>query len=140
MSTIGATTEQTLATRSLHFPSGVPGFPAARTFSMSTWGEEPSPFSVIECSEVEGLRFVVVPPVVFFPSYEPQLGPDVYAAVDAAGRDDVTVMVILTLHPRPEDTTANLLGPLVVNRATGRAVQAVLSASGFSPQTPIVER
>ena len=47
-----------------------------------------------------------------------------------------SVLVILTLHSTAEKSTANLLGPLVVNCATGQAVQAVLSGSGYSPARP----
>jgi flagellar assembly factor FliW len=124
----------------LRFAAGVPGFPAARIFTIRPWGAEPTPFHVLECLEVKGLRFVAVAPGVFFPDYEPRFGADVYQALGAAGRDEVLVLVILTLHARPEDTTANLLGPLVANVATGEAIQAVLSGSGYEAQTPIVRR
>jgi flagellar assembly factor FliW len=122
----------------LRFGSGMPGFPAAKTFSLRSWGSEESPFYVLECQDVLGLRFVVVGPAVFFASYEPIFGADVYQAVDAGGPDDVFVLVILTLHSKPEQTTANLLGPLVVNARSGQAVQAVLSGSGYESQTLIV--
>ena len=129
-----------LATPELHFAAGVPGFPQARTFNLKPWAVEPSPFYVLECREVVGLRFVAVSPGIFFPWYEPHFGAEVTQALDVAGGDEVVVMVILTLHSRPEQTTANLLGPLVVNPRTGQAVQAVLSGSGYEPQTPIVAK
>ena len=122
----------------LHFAAGVPGFPLAKSFSVKPWGNEPTPFYVLECADVVGLRFVAVRPVVFFPWYEPRFGPEVYEAVDAGGPEDILVLVILTLHGTAEKSTANLLGPLVVNAATGQAVQAVLSGSGYSPATPVV--
>jgi len=124
----------------LHFASGVPGFPSARSFTVKPWGDEPTPFYVLECREVVGLRFVAVRPAVFFPWYEPRFSPEVYQAVDAAGPKELLVLVILTLHGKAEESTANLLGPLVVHVATGQAVQAVLSGSGYSPATPIVNR
>ena len=124
----------------LHFAAGVPGFPAARSFSVKPWGTEPSPFFLLECHEVIVLRCVAVPPAVFFPWYEPWFGPEVFQAVDAEGPDDVRLLVILTVHSTAEKSTANLLGPLVVNSTTGQALQAVLSGSGHSPATPIVNR
>jgi flagellar assembly factor FliW len=124
----------------LVFNSGMPGFPNAKNFSLRSWGTETSPFYVLECQDVLGLRFVVVGPGVFFASYEPHFGADVYQAIDATGPDDIFVLVILTLHSRPEETTANLLGPLVVNSRTGQAVQAVLSGSGYEPQALIVSK
>ena len=140
MSTTSISPPAEIVRSDLHFAAGVPGFPRARSFKLSTWGQAPSPFFVLDCQDVAGLRFVAVGPGLFFPSYQPHFAPEVYQAVDAAGRDDVVVMVILTLRSRPEDTTANLLGPLVINAGTGESVQAVLSGSGFSPQTPIVKK
>jgi flagellar assembly factor FliW len=128
------------AAANLYFNAGIPGFPAAKTFSLRSWGDEPTPFRVLESQDVIGLRFVTVSPVVFFPGYSPDFGPEVYQAVDADGKEQVEVLVILTLHSKPEETTANLLGPVVVNAETGRSVQAVLSGSGFDPQTPVVKK
>ena len=82
----------------LHFAAGIPGFPSAKSFSVKPWGTEPTPFYVLECHDVAGLRFVAVRPVVFFPWYEPRFGAEVYQAVDAGGLADVLVLVILTLH------------------------------------------
>jgi flagellar assembly factor FliW len=124
----------------LHFAAGVPGFPLAKSFRVKPWGDEPTPFYVLECHDVVGLRFVAVRPAVFFPWYEPRFGSEVYQAVDAGGPEDVRLLVILTLHNTAEKSTANLLGPLVVNAATSQAVQAVLSGSGYSPATPVVSQ
>ena len=46
----------------LRFNSGMPGFPGAKNFSLRSWGTEESPFYVLECQDVLGLRFVVVGP------------------------------------------------------------------------------
>ncbi len=124
----------------LHFAAGIPGFPEAKEFTVRPWGGDASPFCLLDCHEVIGLRFVAVGPGVFFPWYQPTFDADVYQAVDAARPDDLLVLVILTLHLRPEDTTANLLGPVVANARTGQAVQAVLSGSGFEPQVPVRPR
>lgn len=121
----------------LHFAAGIPGFPKARRFVVRPWGGDKSPFCVLDCRDVLGLRFVVVGPGVFFPWYQPLFSADVYGAVDASGPHEVLVLVILTLRSRPEDTTANLLGPVVVNVGNGQAVQAVLSGSGYEPQVPL---
>ena len=85
----------------LHFAAGVPGFPAARSFSVKPWGTKPSPFFLLECHEVIGLRFVAVPPAVFFPWYEPWLA----LRLPGGGRqgpDDVRLLVILKVHSTAE--------------------------------------
>lgn len=139
LSTVSASPSATLASE-LHFAAGIPGFPLAKSFRVSPWGSEPSPFLVLECTDVVGLRFVAASPTVFFPWYKPSFGAEVFQALGAQGRHDVEVLAILTLHSRPEETTFNLLGPVVFNPATGEAVQAVLSGSGFDAQTPILAK
>jgi flagellar assembly factor FliW len=140
MTAISLTPVPELGTAELYFASGMPGFPAARSFSVKPWGDQPTPFLVLECRDIIGLRFVAVGPQVFFPWYEPRFAAEVYQSVDIAGPDAAVVLVILTLHATAEQTTANLLGPVLVNTATGQAVQAVLSGSGYSSATPIVTR
>ena len=122
----------------LHFAAGIPGFREARDFIARPWGPQPSPFVVLECEELPGVRFVAAPPGIFFPTYQPAFSPDVYGAIEAGGPEDTLVLVFLTLRSRPEDTTANLLGPLVINSRTGQAIQAVLSGSGLSPEARVL--
>jgi flagellar assembly factor FliW len=139
----------------LHFPRGIPGFREARHFAVQQWGEGPSPFVVLDSLEVAGLRLVAVDPGVFFPWYKPAFGREVYEAIDvgpppegqdgeAEGQDGeaarVALLVTLTLSPKPEETTANLLGPLVVNPRTGTATQAVPSGPGYRAATPLLAR
>jgi flagellar assembly factor FliW len=131
---LSATGASALAGRRLRFAGGVPGFSSAKAWRAEPWGPQPNPFWLLECEDLPGLRFVAVSPAVFFPSYDPAFGPETYQAVDASRLDELTLLVILTLQRRPEDTTANLLGPIVFNVQSGAAVQAVLSGSGLSPQ------
>jgi hypothetical protein len=42
----------------LLFNAGIPGFPQAKAFSLRSWATEESPFYVLECQDVLGLRFV----------------------------------------------------------------------------------
>jgi flagellar assembly factor FliW len=137
MSTLVPASHPGLSRQDIHFAAGIPGFPRAKSFKVSAWGADGGPFLVLECTDIAGLRFVAAAPAVFFSSYEPSFGPEVYRALTASGPEDIVVLAIVTLRPRPEETTFNLLGPLVVNGATGEAVQAVLSGSGYDPQTPI---
>lgn len=138
MSAIETSDRPSLQATGLHFAAGIPGFPEAKHFKVSKWGTGPSPFLVLECTDIGGLRFVAANPVIFFSWYEPSFGPEVFQSLGAAGREDVDVLAILTLSSRPEETTFNLLGPLVFHPATGEAVQAVLSGSGYDPRTPII--
>ena len=55
------------------------------------------------------------------------------------GDTDVQVLCTLTLHQEPPRVTANLVGPLVINRATGIGKQVVLVNSSYSIRHPVLD-
>ena len=112
----------------LTVPAGLIGFPQAQRFALVAWGGDDSPFRLLRSLDDEGLAFVVVPPELFFPDYEPEL---------EVGDDDV-VLVIVTVPDRVQDATANLLGPLVVDTATGVGSQVVLAPERWPSRRPLV--
>ncbi len=132
-------TEPETDTAFVEFVSAVPGFPDARTWGMEVWGDDPSsPFSVMRNVEMEGLEFVVVSPFVFFPDYEPELDDATAGSLGLTGPEEAMVLVVLTIGESIEETTANLLGPIVINTSNNRAVQAILHQPGLSTKTPLI--
>jgi flagellar assembly factor FliW len=119
---------------------GLPGFPSAHQFVLVRWGGEDSPFSLLKCLDVEGLEFVVVPPEVFFPAYQAEVDEDDADRLRINDPDDALILVILTLGDSPEETTANLLGPIVINRHTLQAAQVVLAGAGHDVRAPVAAR
>ena len=117
-----------LEATTLTIDGGIPGFPAACRFELTRWGGAESPFSLLRCVDNERgtPQFVVMPPTVFFPGYRCDVDAGTIDRLGIESVADVSVFVILTLGGRPEDATANLLAPLLVNRWTGQATQTVL--------------
>jgi flagellar assembly factor FliW len=124
----------------LYLDAGLPGFPGAHRFRLMPWGGEPGPFSLLLCLDDEDLAFVVAPPDVFFPDYLPEVDRSTAHRLGIASPADAAVYVIVTLGPTPAQATANLLGPLVVNRRTLFAAQIVLEGSRWDVRTPLVSR
>jgi flagellar assembly factor FliW len=120
-------------------PAGLPAFTWARRFVLVPWGSDDSPYSRLQCLDDDELAFVVVEPSLFFPDYEPEL--DDAAVERLALRDpaDALVLVILTVGEGPHDTTANLLGPVVVNWRTRVAEQVILADSEHGTRVPLAE-
>ena len=138
MSTAVAEPEAAVEERELYFENGLPGFPDAHRFTLIRWGDEDSPFSILRSLEHDGLEFVVVPPVVFFPTYAPEVDDATVGRLDLKTSDDALLLAVVTLGDRPTDATANLMGPIVINRHTRRAAQAVLATSGYELRAPLV--
>ncbi len=121
----------------IEFPAGLPGFPNAHRFQLAPWGPAGSPFLMLTSSDDPEVGFVVVAPWVFYPDYEFELDAGTAERLTLTKADDAVVFSVVTLRDRPEDSTVNLLGPIVVNRFTHEAAQVVLPNSGYSVRAPL---
>lgn len=110
----------------VHFLNGLPGFPDARRFVLVPWGADGGPFSLMRSLDATA-EFLVAMPGTFFSDYAPEVDDDTAAELAIGGADDALVLVIINVPDRAENATANLLGPLVINRHTRSGAQAVLS-------------
>ena len=93
---------------------------------------------MFRCTDIDDLEFVVVPPGPFFPDYAPEVDDDVVDALELTSADDAVVLVIVTVADPVDRSTANLLGPIVVNRRTHRGAQVVLSPEEHDPRRPLL--
>jgi len=124
-------------TPQLSFLSGLPGFPDARTFVLINNELAREPFAIMKCIEDEGLEFVVVPPNLFFPDYSPQIDEATAKRIGIKTENDAIVLVLLTVGDDVAGITANLAGPVVINRITYAATQAVLTTGEYDFRTPL---
>ena len=128
---------QALAANTIRFIMPLPGFPEAREFTLEPVEEQAGMLSLLRSVDSE-LEFVVALPEAFFSEYAPELDDTTAERLGLHTADDALVLVILTIAERIEHTTANLMAPVVVNRHTGEAVQALLITSGYDIRTPLV--
>lgn len=121
----------------LVFASGLPGFPGERRFALVRWGAFEGPYSLMVDLDRPDVRFLVMPPYVFFPDYVVDLDDAIAAKVHLERPEDCLLLVIVTLGKTAAEATANLLGPVVINLQTREGVQAVLADSGYSTRVPL---
>jgi flagellar assembly factor FliW len=104
----------------------MPGFPAHRQFVLVRLNDEGLLFAFTSIDD-PGLRFLVAPPEPYFPDYAPEIENEVFAALNTKDPDRLLVMVVITAGV--EETTANLLAPIIIDRDSRRAMQIVLTGS-----------
>lgn len=124
---MGATMTDTsldLPTISMAVPMA--GFPAHRDFVLVRLHEEGLLYALTSTKDPE-IRFLVAPPEPFFPDYAPELENEVFTALGAKDPDRLLLMVVISAGTN--ETTANLLAPIVVDRDSHRAMQVVLTGS-----------
>jgi flagellar assembly factor FliW len=92
---------------------------------------------MLTSSDDPEVGFIVVAPWVFYPDYEFELDTGAAERLGLSKAEEAVVFSVVTLRDRPEDSTVNLLGPIVVNRFSHEAAQVVLPNSGYSVRAPL---
>ncbi len=123
----------------LHFAAGLVGFPEHRRGEVFHIGEQ-LPFQWLRLHGPDPLHFVVIDPAGIVPDYAPELFDDDAAALGIVTAADALVLNIVTVSGRDNATaTANLVGPVIINRHTGAARQVVIANhAAYSARHPLV--
>ena len=120
----------------VRIPAGLLGFEHMKDYLLIAKPGE-APFHWLQVKGNPSLAFVVIEPFIFMPDYQPDIP---QADVDFLGLlspDDAAVYAIVTVSG-PNRASANLKGPIVVNRKTGLAKQVVIAnATQYSVQHPL---
>jgi len=111
----------------LHLRAPMPGLAGYEDFTLTPLDDAGVLYALR--SEPAGgrpVRLFVVDPDRFFPDYHPAIDRDVLAAIGAEA-DRAVRLVVVRPAGTDEPPTANLLAPLVLDPASGEAVQTVLT-------------
>jgi flagellar assembly factor FliW len=79
----------------------------------------------------------VAPPEPFFPTYAPEIENDVLAALNT--QDPNRLLLLVVISAGVNETTANLLAPIVVDQDSKRAMQVILNGTNL-PVRAIMNR
>ena len=89
-------------------------------------------FRWLQSLEIPRLAFVMCPAAAIVPDYGISVAAQELSCIGLTSAEDADVYVILTHPEEPSQMTANLLGPIIVNRATRMARQVVLYDTEYS--------
>ena len=103
----------------------MPGFPDHQRFALVQL-DDAGVLCSLQSVEDPALRFLVVPPAVFFPDYSPEIDDATVASLGIGSAEDAMVLVVVNPGDEAGAATANLLAPVVVNLATRQGGQVVL--------------
>ncbi len=113
------------ARTTVRFAEGIPGFTVLRE---ATFATQPGiePFFYMRAIGIADLSFVCVEPFVVCPTFSATL-PDAFVeSLELTSQRDAWLFSLVTLAPKSEDITANLMCPIVVNVRTYRARQLII--------------
>jgi flagellar assembly factor FliW len=109
----------------LLFPSGLFGFESFRSYVMLDADHQP--FFWLQSTESAAAAFIMVSPFLFRPDYELDIGDDELADIGISSPESALVFSIITAPADGGPMTANLQGPVVINRDTRLGKQIILS-------------
>jgi len=124
-----------------HMPFGMLGFPEHRKFVIIQH-KEGSPFFWYQSVDDPALAFVITSPFSFVPDYYVDIE-DVLlkASWDKNCDNNALEFYVVVSIPKdsPENMTANLIGPVIVNTKTCQAVQHVMSDTCYVRNFPLLK-
>ena len=121
----------------VEFEAGLPGFPTARRFRLEDLGGDLRPFRRLRSLGEPEVSFTVVEPGLLFPDYSIEIDDEHQASLGISSAGEVITLVLITVPRPPLPPTANLLGPIVINKRTGAAAQVVQHRSSYKVAEPL---
>lgn len=118
------------------FSKGIPGFEGLRKFILFNI-EENEIFSVLHSVEDENVGFIVVSPFYAMKDYEFNLDEVRLKELRVEAPGDVMVYNTVTLNSKPENITANLRAPIVINIKQHLGEQIILDNEKYLVKYPL---
>jgi flagellar assembly factor FliW len=115
----------------LTFPEGVIGFRDATRFVMFECSDD-GIFKWLQSCDRPELAFVICEASVLVQNYQILIGEKERQVLKLEKAEDAVVCLILVIPEDPMETTANLLGPLVMNTETRLGMQIVVVNPQYS--------
>ncbi|MFW5487024.1 MAG: flagellar assembly protein FliW [Desulfovibrio sp.] len=109
--------------RSIHFPKGLIGFEDRHEFALLQIRDD-TPFMLLQCLSDRSLGLIVTDPYPFYEGYELNVGDAEQRILRINSIRELAVLVTVSIPPgRPEETTLNLTGPILINSSSRIGLQ-----------------
>ena len=124
----------------IEFPAGLPGFEQEHRFLLIEAAES-VPLKFLQSVTTPQLSFVCAPLPLVSPNYDmvlPRQDCEALAlAADCRKQAAMLDWLVILCFARPEEPTANLLGPVVIRRDVGLGVQSIREDARYSARQPL---
>ncbi|QGP92810.1 Flagellar assembly factor FliW [Neomoorella glycerini] len=121
----------------LTFPDGIPAFENLREFFFYPIPGNPA-FTWLQAVNDPEVAFLLVDPFLFFPGYEVDIPDSLQREMEIKNAGDVLVLAVVTVpNGDVRRATANLVGPMVINRVTRLGRQFVMEGTKYTTRHPL---
>jgi flagellar assembly factor FliW len=120
----------------LCIPQGLFGFEDYKEYVLLD--AEQQPFFWLQSVNEKDIAFVLVNPFMFRPDYEVNISNEELGEVGITSPEKAIIFVVVTIPQDESPMTANLQGPLVINKDSMTGMQAVLSDARWKTRHDIL--
>ena len=120
----------------IQLPDGLVGMPGLRNWLILDMGDD-VPLKWFQSLDRGDFGFPVTQPWFFHDDYELNVPAGVRSRLRTAAAEDLTPLIITTIHAGGEKLTGNLLAPLVVDTETRRGAQLTLDDGRYEMRQEI---
>jgi flagellar assembly factor FliW len=121
------------------FPKGIPGFEKSREFVLASIPDY-VPFEWLICVDGSLLRFAIINPMLFRPDYSPAMEKEQLVDLGIEKPEDVLLYSIVTIRENPLESTANLVGPVIINKTKRIGKQIIIDDDRYTTQDIILRK
>lgn len=106
----------------LEFPEGLIGFQKFKRYALLDAPQKP--YFYLQSMDLPELAFILVDPFLFRADYAVDVNDELSAALCLKSPEDALILCLVTVPPSGGAVTANLMGPLVIGKASRLGAQA----------------
>ena len=121
----------------INFVNGLYGFEEYHRFAIIE--AEYQPFYWLQSLDESNLAFIIVDPFLIVNDYELDIDDNALSEIGIDSPEDVVLFAIITIPADGSAVTANLQGPIVINRKNNIALQVILSDSKWTTKHNIIK-
>ena len=117
---------------------GFYGFEEFHKYALLDSGKEP--FFWVQSLDDQNLAFIVIDPFLFRPDYELDIDDELLKPIEAESPKDLLVFALVTIPAGGGPITANLQGPLIINKNNKKGMQIVLPDPRWSTKHDLLQK
>ena len=121
----------------IEFPYGILGFENLKHYVLLD--AEQQPFYWLQSADVQDIAFVLINPYLFRPDYTIDVPDEDLDEIDINDPKDALVLAIVTIPENQSKMTANLQGPIIINRNARIGRQSITLSDKWQVKHPILE-
>ena len=121
----------------IYFPNGLFGFENFKNYVLLDAKQQP--FYWLQSTDVAEIAFVLINPRIFRADYTLEVDDEELREIGIKSSEDILCFAIVTIPENPSKMTANLQGPIIINKKTREARQSISKNPKWKIRHPILE-